>query len=158
MSPERLDQTTPRGQEAVATAAGGRSIESIAILDVRDASGRVVFQHEQPAEARVAPSGAVSMSSRSTSRMLALRTAPAPSLAELQERLLTVLLLPEVTQVESLDDLRAPIEQAIALGAPAYNRGDIGFGGSYIQDFFSIKANKGRPEGDLGHNFVADFV
>jgi hypothetical protein len=79
---------------------------------------------EQPAEARIA-SGTVSMSSRSTSRMLALRTAPAPSLAELQERLLTVLLLPDVTQVESLDDLRAPIEQAIALGAPAYNRGDV---------------------------------
>ncbi len=80
---------------------------------------------EQPAETRVASSGVVSMSSRSTSRMLALRTAPAPTLAELQERLLTVLLLPDVTQVESLDDLRAPIEQAIALGAPAYNRGDI---------------------------------
>jgi len=42
--------------------------------------------------------------------------------------------------------------------ALAYNRGDIGFGGTYIQDFFNIKANKGRPEGDIGHNFVADFV
>ncbi len=42
--------------------------------------------------------------------------------------------------------------------AIAYNRGDIGFGNSYIQEFFDIKANKGRPEGDIAHNFVADFV
>ena len=42
--------------------------------------------------------------------------------------------------------------------ALAYNRGDIGFGSSYIQDFFNIKANKGRPEGDVSHNFVDDFV
>jgi hypothetical protein len=42
--------------------------------------------------------------------------------------------------------------------ALAYNRGDIGFGTSYVQDFFNIKANKGRPEGDVGQNFVADFV
>jgi TonB dependent receptor len=42
--------------------------------------------------------------------------------------------------------------------AIAYNRGDIGFGSSYIQDFFNIRANKGRPEGDVAHNFIADFV
>ncbi|MEO7650402.1 MAG: hypothetical protein ABIZ80_08025, partial [Bryobacteraceae bacterium] len=42
--------------------------------------------------------------------------------------------------------------------AIAYNRGDLGFGASNIQDFFNIRANKGRPEGDVGHNFIADFV
>ncbi|MEO7653974.1 MAG: TonB-dependent receptor, partial [Bryobacteraceae bacterium] len=42
--------------------------------------------------------------------------------------------------------------------AIAYNRGDLGFGTSNIQDFFNIRANKGRPEGDVGHNFIADFV
>jgi hypothetical protein len=42
--------------------------------------------------------------------------------------------------------------------AISYNRGDVGFGDSYVQDFFDIRANKGRSEGDVTHNFISDFV
>jgi hypothetical protein len=63
--------------------------------------------------------------SRPTSRSLAGKAAAAPSLQELQERLLSVLLLPEITQLDTLKDIQAPIEQAISIGAPTYNRGDI---------------------------------
>jgi hypothetical protein len=82
-------------------------------------------QTEEPSDPRVAVVSARSTLSRPISRMLVQRSTLALSLAELQERLLTVLLLPDIAQVDSLDELRAPIEQTIALGAPAYNRGDI---------------------------------
>jgi membrane peptidoglycan carboxypeptidase len=48
-----------RGQRTVATpVAGNRSIEPVAILEVRDGNGRVVYQHEQPDEQRVVPESA----------------------------------------------------------------------------------------------------
>jgi hypothetical protein len=42
--------------------------------------------------------------------------------------------------------------------AISYGRGDIAFGGGLIQDFFNIKANCGPAEGDIMHNFVADYI
>lgn len=81
--------------------------------------------NEEPSEPRVAAVSMRSTLSRPISRKLIQRTAPVLSLTELQERLLTILLLPDITQVETLDDLRAPIEQAISIGAPTYNRGNI---------------------------------
>ncbi len=40
-----------------------------------------------------------------------------------------------------------------------FNRADIGAeGGSTIQDFFDIRSNRGRAEGDITHRFVGDFV
>ena len=40
----------------------------------------------------------------------------------------------------------------------AYNGGNMGFGYSYVQDFFNIRANKGPAECDIRHNLGADFV
>lgn len=42
--------------------------------------------------------------------------------------------------------------------ALAYNRGDLGFGNIYVQDFFNLKGNLGRSEGDINHRLVSDFV
>lgn len=42
--------------------------------------------------------------------------------------------------------------------AIAYGRGDTAFGGSNVQDFFNVQANRGPAENDVTHNFVADFV
>jgi hypothetical protein len=81
-------------------------------------------QIEEPIDPRMAASLRMS-ASRPFSRALGQRAAPAPTLAELQERLLTVLLLPEITHLDSLKDMQVPIEQAISAGAPAYNHGDI---------------------------------
>jgi hypothetical protein len=50
--------------------------------------------------------------------------APLP-LNELHEHLLTVLELPEVVTIGSLQDMQRVIEEAITVGAPRYNRGDI---------------------------------
>jgi len=48
-----------RGQQTVAPpVAGGRSIEPVAILEVRDGSGRVLYQHDRPDELRVVPESA----------------------------------------------------------------------------------------------------
>ena len=49
----------------------------------------------------------------------------APALADLQESLVTVLELPDITSLASLEEVLAPIEAAISVGAPRYNRGDI---------------------------------
>jgi len=39
------------------------------------------------------------------------------------------------------------------------NRGDLGFGGgTNIQDFFDIRSNRGRAEGDVTHRVAANFV
>jgi len=39
------------------------------------------------------------------------------------------------------------------------NRGDLGFGGgTNIQNFFDIRSNRGRAEGDVTYRFVSDFV
>ena len=40
----------------------------------------------------------------------------------------------------------------------AYNGGDIGFNGSFLQDFFGIRSNKGPITSDVRHSFVANFV
>ena len=42
--------------------------------------------------------------------------------------------------------------------AIAYGRGDTAFGGSNVQDFFNVKANRGPAENDVTHNFNADLV
>ncbi|HEU5367819.1 MAG TPA: hypothetical protein VFU69_05130, partial [Ktedonobacterales bacterium] len=50
----------------------------------------------------------------------------APSLQnETQEHLLTILELPEIVAISSLGELQTAIEDAISVGAPRYNRGDI---------------------------------
>ena len=46
-------------------------------------------------------------------------------LTETQENLLTILELPEVVTINSVSDMQTVIEEAISLGAPRYNRGDI---------------------------------
>ncbi len=43
-------------------------------------------------------------------------------------------------------------------GKVAFNRGDVAFGGTTIQDFFNISVNRGRAEGDIAHRFVSDFL
>ncbi len=74
----------------------------------------------------LALSGAFSTPSRSRSHSVVETTsAPQSSLAALQEQLLTILELPDITTLTSLDDIQQPIEQAISVGAPRYNRGDI---------------------------------
>ncbi len=43
--------------------------------------------------------------------------------------------------------------------AIAYGRGDLGRdGGPTNQDFFDIRSNRGRAEGDITHRFVGDFI
>ncbi|HLW02774.1 MAG TPA: hypothetical protein VKT82_29230 [Ktedonobacterales bacterium] len=64
------------------------------------------------------------LTSRQLSRPL-VEVMPSASLPETQEHLLTVLELPEIVSIDSLADVQAMIENAIAVGAPRYNRGDI---------------------------------
>lgn len=66
-----------------------------------------------------------SLLSPQRSRPLVEATGTAPPLAELQESLLTVLDLPDITSLASLEEVLAPIEAAISVGAPRYNRGDV---------------------------------
>lgn len=42
--------------------------------------------------------------------------------------------------------------------AISYARGDIGFGGPTVQDFFDIRSNRGPSESDVVHRLVSDFV
>lgn len=84
----------------------------------------LVERHSGPMPAL---SGAFSAPNRSRSRSVVetIAAAPLPSLAALQEHLLIILELPDITSLTTLDDIQAPIEQAISIGAPRYNRGDI---------------------------------
>ena len=66
-----------------------------------------------------------SLLSPQRSRPLVEAVGNAPTLVELQESLLTVLELPDITSLASLAEVLAPIEAAISAGAPRYNRGDI---------------------------------
>src|SRR5262249_11140805 len=47
------------------------------------------------------------------------------SMNEVQEHLLTVLELPEVISIGALQEVQTIIDEAISVGAPRYNRGDI---------------------------------
>jgi hypothetical protein len=67
---------------------------------------------------------AFNLASRQRSRPLVELMAPSP-LAEMQDYLLTILELPDITTISSLDELQTSIEGAIAIGAPRYNQGDI---------------------------------
>ena len=51
--------------------------------------------------------------------------AAAPPLAALQEGFQTILELPDVSEIDSLDEIQTSLEAAIAAGAPRYNRGDV---------------------------------
>jgi hypothetical protein len=83
-------------------------------------------QPERQSGPSLALSGAFSTPSRSRSHSVVETTsAPQSSLAMLQEQLLTILELPDITTLAALDDIQQPIEQAISVGAPRYNRGDI---------------------------------
>jgi hypothetical protein len=71
-------------------------------------------------------SGAFSLASRQRSRPLVETIVPtSPPIAEFQEYLLTILELPDIVTIGSLNEIQAAIEGAIAVGAPRYNRGDI---------------------------------
>ncbi len=73
-----------------------------------------------------AATGAFSLSTSQRSRPLVEVIAPSPSpLAETQEHLLTILELPEIVTISSVSEMQTAIEEAIARGAPRYNRGDI---------------------------------
>ena len=83
------------------------------------------------------------------SRPLVEATGAAPALAELQESLLTVLELPDITSLASLEEMLAPIEAAISVGSPRYNRGDIaGCARLYLATALTLtlaQANRGFP-------------
>jgi hypothetical protein len=59
------------------------------------------------------------------SRPLVETIAPPPALTEFQECLQTVLELPDITNIASLEEILTCLEAAISVGAPRYNRGDI---------------------------------
>jgi hypothetical protein len=83
------------------------------------------------------------------SRPLVEATGSMPSLVELQESLLTVLDLPDITSLASLEEVIAPIEAAISVGSPRYNRGDIaGCARLYLATALTLtlaQANRGFP-------------
>jgi hypothetical protein len=84
-----------------------------------------------------------------STRPLVEAVGAAPSLADLQESLLTVLELPDITSLASLEGILAPIEAAISVGAPRYNRGDIaGCARLYYATALTLtlaQANRGFP-------------
>ena len=90
-----------------------------------------------------------SLLSPQRSRPLVEAVGSAPALAELQESLLTVLELPDITSLASLEEVIAPIEAAISVGAPRYNRGDIdGCARTYFATALTLtlaQANRGFP-------------
>ncbi len=72
----------------------------------------------------LAAAGRFSPPGRQFSRPLVEVMAPSPQ-NEMQEHLLTLLELPEIVAVGALGEVQKAIEDAIAVGAPRYNRGDI---------------------------------
>ncbi len=74
--------------------------------------------------ARSQDSGSLSAARSRSSRPLVEVMTPAP-LAETQECLLTILDLPDITTISSLNEVQAALESAITVGAPRYNRGDV---------------------------------
>ncbi len=89
---------------------------ALAILRAR------VERHSGPL---AAVSGPFSLTSHQRSRPLVEVMTPIPTLAALQEQLLTILELPDITTLASLGEIALSIEAAISVGAPRYNRGDI---------------------------------
>jgi hypothetical protein len=71
-----------------------------------------------------AASGALNLPGPPLSRPLVELIAPL-SLNDLHEHLLTILELPEVVTINAAQDIQNVLEEAIAVGAPRYNRGDI---------------------------------
>ncbi len=59
------------------------------------------------------------------SRPLVEAIGAAPALTEFQEHLQTILELPDITSIASLEEILTVLEAAISVGAPRYNRGDI---------------------------------
>jgi hypothetical protein len=72
----------------------------------------------------LAAAGSFSPPGRQFSRPLVAVMAP-PAQDEMHEHLLTILELPEIVAIGALGDLQAAIEEAISVGAPRYNRGDV---------------------------------
>ncbi len=81
-------------------------------------------QAERQSGPLAATPGAFKLASRQQSRPLVELMPPAPQ-TQTQEHLLTILELPEVVSIGSFPELQAFIEDAIAIGAPRYNRGDV---------------------------------
>ncbi len=114
-------------------------------------------QAERQTDQFAAAGGALSLSGGQRSRPLVELMAPLPS-NELYEHLLTILELPEVVTINSAQEMQKVLEEAIAVGAPRYNRGDIaGCARLYLATALSL-VNAQFSRGFPGHARALDTL